>query len=106
MKAFLVAGGSIEKEFLKKSYKEGNYDLVIGIDGGAAYLLECDIAADIILGDFDTLDKEILDYYKSINTKIEGFKAEKMKLTQNLALIVRLKPEQMRYIYMAQQEQD
>lgn len=77
MKAFLVAGGSIEKEFLKKSYKEENYDLVIGIDGGAAYLLECDIAADIILGDFDTLDKEILDYYKSINTKIEGFKAEK-----------------------------
>ena len=65
MKAFLVAGGSIEKEFLKKSYKEENYDLVIGIDGGAAYLLECDIAADIILGDFDTLDKEILDYYKS-----------------------------------------
>lgn len=86
MKAFLVAGGSIEKEFLKKSYKEGNYDLVIGIDGGAAYLLECDIAADIILGDFDTLDKEILDYYKSINTKIEGFKAEKDETDTELGI--------------------
>lgn len=34
----------------------------------------------------DTLDKEILDYYKSINTKIEGFKAEKDETDTELGI--------------------
>ena len=77
MKVFLVAGGSVDEEFLAASYHADRYDLVIGIDGGAAYLLQSSIVPDVILGDFDTLDKGIYEQFKQNHTKIIGFPPEK-----------------------------
>lgn len=63
MNTLIISGGSIEVglalEFLKK-----DFDHVIAVDGGAAFCHACGICPDRIVGDFDTLDPEILAWYR------------------------------------------
>lgn len=87
MKAFLVAGGSVDREFLKERFYNSQYDIVVGIDGGARYLYDCDIKPDVLIGDFDTLDRGVLDFYKKSDIKILDFMPEKDATDTELALL-------------------
>lgn len=50
---FIVGAGSFEG----MSYRPESGDLVIAADGGYTYLKEAGIEADVLLGDFDSLEK-------------------------------------------------
>lgn len=63
----IVTGGKLEEAFAKKTIAKlrGKETCVIGVDRGAAFLHEQGIMPDYIVGDFDSLDREVVEYYKN-----------------------------------------
>ena len=56
MKCVIISGGSPpSKKLIKQQLCDA--DIVIGVDGAADLLTDCEITADIIIGDFDTAKK-------------------------------------------------
>ncbi len=86
MRAFLVAGGTVCLDFLKESYNNEKFDLIAGIDGGAEYLYKCGIMPSVLIGDFDTLDDDILAYYRDSDAKVIEYKPQKDETDTELAL--------------------
>lgn len=61
MKCVIISGGSPpSKKILKQQLCDA--DFIIGVDGAADLLTNCNITADVIIGDFDTAKKiNVLD---------------------------------------------
>lgn len=76
MRAIIVSGGNKPSEKLLKSYIN-HEDIIIGIDKGCNALFDYNIKPDLILGDFDSIKKEVLDYFKKSDVTIEKYKPEK-----------------------------
>lgn len=76
---------TIDKETLKGIIQ--NVDLVIGVDGGCAITYDYGLTPDLIVGDFDSLDHEILNYYKESGIEVITLKEEK-DLTDGEAAII------------------
>ncbi|MCH5332753.1 MAG: thiamine diphosphokinase [Agathobacter sp.] len=64
MKYLIVSGGEIPDEFAKQVVLKGGYEVVMAADHGMEFLYRAKILPDIIVGDFDSVDEEILDYYR------------------------------------------
>lgn len=69
IKTLIVSGGNIEKDFFDEIYLNNKFDYIIASDRGLEVLDEFDIKPNYIIGDFDSIDKKILNKY--INTDIE-----------------------------------
>lgn len=80
--ALILAGGDeVEKDVLNKYIKEA--DFVIGADKGAETAYRYSFNIDLVVGDFDSIDKDIL---KKIRSKILKYPKEKDKTDLELAL--------------------
>jgi thiamine pyrophosphokinase len=66
---------TIDNGTLLKLIEEVDY--IIGVDGGCGVIYKNNIKPDLIIGDFDSLDMDILDYYR--NQKIEIITLEEEK---------------------------
>ncbi|MCX7884345.1 MAG: thiamine diphosphokinase [Caloramator sp.] len=76
MKALIIAHGSIENiNILKNLYSL--YDIIICADGGAEYAYKCGIIPDYLIGDFDSIDSNILNYYYTKRVKIDKYPKNK-----------------------------
>lgn len=64
MKTLIVTGGKINSKFLIKTINEKNFDIIVAVDNGLKILNELNIKPNHIVGDFDTINKEILKLYK------------------------------------------
>lgn len=84
MKILIIAAGKINKEFLQNLLKENKYDELIAADKGLEILNEIGIKPDYIIGDFDSVNKEILEQYKNI--PITYLKPEKDFTDTHMAL--------------------
>ncbi|MBS6397472.1 MAG: thiamine diphosphokinase [Clostridiales bacterium] len=69
MNTLIISGGSIDIDLALRVLEE-KYDHIIGVDGGLGFCYEQKILPTRIVGDFDTLDPEILAWYKD-NTQVE-----------------------------------
>ncbi|CUX39278.1 thiamine diphosphokinase [Clostridium sp. C105KSO13] len=65
----IVSGGLLEEEFAAGILRDEDTELIIGVDRGLAFLYEHKILPDYIVGDFDSVPKEIIAYYKE-KTKV------------------------------------
>lgn len=65
MKYLIVAGGEIPEEFAERVVMMGGYEVILAADSGMEFLYRLKIQPDIIVGDFDSVDPEVLDYYRS-----------------------------------------
>ena len=66
MRAIIVSGGNKpSKELLMKHLRQDDY--IIGVDKGCNALYEYCITPDEILGDFDSADLNIIEYFKNKN---------------------------------------
>ncbi len=75
-RAVLVCGGSIDKELLQSQIRVE--DFVIGVDRGAQALLECQMKIDYMVGDFDSIKKEVLEHIeKDDKIPVRKFQPEK-----------------------------
>ena len=65
------------KNFLKRHLNNNKYDIIIAADKGLESLDNLNIKADYIIGDFDSINKEILEKYTNTDTKIQRLNPEK-----------------------------
>ncbi|MBR5509847.1 MAG: thiamine diphosphokinase [Lachnospiraceae bacterium] len=65
----IISGGNIEKQLAFEVLKQP-FEHMIAVDGGLRFCYEQGIVPTRIVGDFDTLEADILDWYKQ-HTEIE-----------------------------------
>lgn len=76
MKVIIISGGNPpSKELLTSEITEGAF--LIAADSGANCLYDYNIEPDLLLGDFDSIDIEVLDYFKKCNCTIDIYPTEK-----------------------------
>ena len=87
MKDLIVTGGKLEKEFLLKTIKEREFEIIIAVDNGLKILNEININPQHIVGDFDTVKREILEKYKENKSiKIHEFNPIKDNTDTDIAI--------------------
>lgn len=65
MKHFcIISGGMIEDSFASSVIAEEKPDVIIAADSGMEFLYRNQIKPQVIVGDFDSVKKEILEFYK------------------------------------------
>lgn len=64
MRTLIVSGGRIEEDFALSFYKKQPFDFIIGVDRGLEFLYEKGILPTHIVGDFDSADARLEDYYR------------------------------------------
>jgi thiamine pyrophosphokinase len=76
MKVVIVSGGKPpSKELLTKEIRLNTF--LIAADSGANCLYEYNILPNLLLGDFDSIDRKVLDYFKKNNCLIDIYPTEK-----------------------------
>lgn len=67
IKTLIMSGGNIEEDCFNKIYKRSKFDCIIASDKGLETLDKYNVTPNYIIGDFDSIDKKILNKY--INNK-------------------------------------
>lgn len=80
----IITGGSVDKTFFEDRRSKTDYEKIIAVDGGLHVAKDMNLIPDVILGDFDTVSKEVLTEYEQ-NVKDNGISSQPN--------IIRLKPE-------------
>lgn len=65
-KVLIITGGRTKADFVKEVYNEYTPDMVIAADRGVMVAKEIDIIPDYIVGDFDSGDVAVVEYFKSL----------------------------------------
>ena len=90
LKTLIVAGGNRPSEALLKSYIE-DVDIIVGADKGSEYLYDYNIMPDLILGDFDSIDRNKLKIIENKNVEIIKFPPEKDYTDTEIAVMEAVK---------------
>lgn len=99
MKALIILGTSdLKSEVIKKYLNKDS--IVIGIDSGCDILYKYSIVPNYILGDFDSIDEKVIEYYKKLKIKKISLKKDK-NLTDGEAAILLAKKLGFYKIYLA-----
>ena len=64
MRTLIVSGGRIGSDFALSFLKNETFDTVIGVDNGLRFLYDNGIRPTHVVGDFDTADPKLVDYYR------------------------------------------
>ncbi len=82
----IVTGGRVSIPFAKEYIKQLEFHTVIAVDSGLSYAKELELPIDYLVGDFDSVDKQILDEYIDSGIQILKFNPEKDATDTELAL--------------------
>ena len=63
MKYLIVSGGEVKEGFLTWIVKNGGFDVILAADAGMEALYRDHILRDIIVGDFDSVNPDTLEYF-------------------------------------------
>lgn len=83
-RACIITGGNLSAAFLLKYMKETSYTIIIAVDGALEIVHRLGICPDYIVGDFDTVNKELLKEYEE--QKILRHPPEKDQTDTELAI--------------------
>lgn len=61
----IVSGGELDEEYALSVLKEDSSCYVIGVDKGMEFLYTHQIIPNYIVGDFDSVDQKVADYYRN-----------------------------------------
>lgn len=94
-KVLIITGGRTEPDFVAEVYKEYSPDVVIVADRGVMAAKEINIIPDYVVGDFDSGDATVVEYFKSqfeIHGKpmVRTFNPEKDETDTELAISLAL----------------
>ncbi len=62
-KAYIITGGTLSDKFLADYVAEHPADLIVVVDGALEVTHRIGILPDYIVGDFDTVDQSLLEFY-------------------------------------------
>ena len=83
----IVSGGGIEDAFVLSLLEKNKYEMMIACDSGMEFFWRNGICPDLILGDFDSADRDGVAYFREqTGTRVEQFPAEKDWTDTELAL--------------------
>lgn len=91
-KGMIISGGAVETAFALKMLEEIKPAYIIGVDGGLSFLYRNQVMPTHIVGDFDSVEPEIIAYYKS-NTDIPVHEFNPEKDASDTEIAVRLAVE-------------
>lgn len=92
MDTLLLCGGPMEERFGMEVLESLHPDCIIGIDRGLDFCYRNQIRPDYILGDFDSIDRKILDYYEhQSEVPIRKYKPEKDATDTRIGLELAIK---------------
>lgn len=99
MRVLIVGGGPVHLPQLRQELAT-KPDLVIAADYGGSYFSEVGFLPQVLLGDFDSLPKPVLDQMTASNIKINSFPTHKDYTDLELAIDFALtkEPEQIRIL--------
>ena len=87
--AIIVTGGVLEEELVLNVFDEAGESWVIGVDRGVEFLYKHQIFPSYIVGDFDSLPEEIVDYYR-YETKVPIREYNPVKDASDTEIAIRL----------------
>lgn len=64
MKYLIVAGGTVDEQFAVDIIKNGGYEVIIAVDAGMDFFYKSRIMPDVIVGDFDSVEHEALEFFQ------------------------------------------
>lgn len=67
MRVVVITGGHIEDEFALDWLQKNAYDFIIAADSGMNFLYRNRIIPDVIAGDFDSVDADVLNAFLQMN---------------------------------------
>lgn len=83
----IISGGSIDDAFALEQIQRIQPEMIIGVDSGLNFLYRNQIMPTHIVGDFDSVDPEIIAYYKNkTNVPIREFNPVKDASDTEIAL--------------------
>ena len=83
----IVSGGMLEKDFVVPILKNEDTEFVIGVDRGLKFLYDNEIKPDYIVGDFDSVPRALVNYYREeMNVPIREFNPVKDASDTEIAL--------------------
>jgi thiamine pyrophosphokinase len=86
MKVLIISNGDIKDyNFYEKLLKD--VDMVICADGGANHAYRMKLKPHLIVGDFDSIKEEILEFYENEGVRIEKFPPMKDETDTQLAML-------------------
>ncbi len=92
MNTVLICGGEINDEFSLVCLKKIKPDCIIGVDKGLEFCYRNQVVPNWILGDFDSISKEVIDWYKKQQEiPIRQYKPEKDDTDTRLGMELALK---------------
>lgn len=92
MNTVLICGGEINDEFSLVCLKQIKPDCIIGVDKGLEFCYRNHVIPDWILGDFDSISKEVIDWYREQQEiPIRQYKPEKDDTDTRLGIELALK---------------
>lgn len=88
MKAIIVSGGFLPVKFLSDQIKVNNADadIIICADSGADALFAAEILPHVLLGDFDSINTEVFDYFVHQGIKTVRFNTDKDVTDTHIAI--------------------
>lgn len=85
----IVSGGSIDEMFAMEQFYTIKPEIIIGVDRGLTFLYHSQIMPTHIVGDFDSVLPEIVEYYKT-ETKVPIREFNPIKDASDTEIAVRL----------------
>lgn len=85
MKGLVVSNGEVS-DLNQLKYISKGVDFIISADGGTNYILKAGIKPDLVVGDLDSIDKDVLSKIKGENIQILKFPSHKDYTDTELAL--------------------
>ena len=83
----IVSGGLLEEDFALPILRSEDTEFIIGVDKGLTFLYRNSIKPDYIEGDFDSVPRDLVDYYREeINVPIREFNPVKDASDTEIAL--------------------
>ncbi len=94
MKVLIILGGKMSDDFLKKMYESYQADHVIVSDGALAVMDRMHLPFHSLVGDFDTIDPEILQKYENkFGIYVERHRPEKNETDSELAIQIAMQKQ-------------
>ncbi len=87
MRTLIVSGGRIGEGFALSFLENEVFDYVIGVDNGLRFLYKNNITPTHVVGDFDTADPKLVDYYRdSKKTRLRTYSSAKDATDTQIAI--------------------
>lgn len=78
MKVCIILNGEIKNyDKTKEIILREKYDFIIGADGGCNHLYKMNIIPNYIIGDLDSINNDLVDYYKNKNVFFKKYPSHK-----------------------------